>query len=125
MHIILSIKPKYCMRILSGVKRYEFRKRFPRNVETVYMYATSPVKKIVGKFTVGDVIEDEPRRLWERFRAYSGVDEKEFFEYFKQARVGYAIQIKDLKAFPPIEPRSILPKFRPPQSYAYTNTLSL
>jgi len=111
--------------ILSGVKRYEFRKRFPRNVGTVYIYATSPVKKIVGKFTVGDVIEDEPHRLWERFGPYAGIDEKEFFEYFKQARVGYAIQIKDLKTFPPIEPRILLPKFRPPQSYAYTNTLSL
>jgi predicted transcriptional regulator len=113
------------MRILSGEKEYEFRKRFPRNVETVYMYATSPIKKLVGKFTVGDVIEDEPHGLWKKFKTYAGIDEKEFFEYFKGSRIGYAIQIKDLKVFPPVDPKKIIFKFTPPESYLYTDTLFL
>jgi len=47
MNVILSIKPKYARLILSGAKRYEFRKSIFNNKHVVeaYIYATSPVKR--------------------------------------------------------------------------------
>jgi predicted transcriptional regulator len=51
MNVLLSIKPKYVKAILNGTKKYELRKsafRCKEDIERVYIYATSPVKKIVG-----------------------------------------------------------------------------
>ena len=53
MNVLLSIRPKYVEEIIKGNKRYEFRKSiFKKNVEEVWIYATSPTKKIVGTFSV-------------------------------------------------------------------------
>jgi|GEM_PF-2767618 predicted transcriptional regulator len=46
---------------------------------------------------------------------------KAFFTYFDGAENGFAIKIKDVKMFKPIEPSSIFSAFRPPQSYCYIN----
>jgi len=46
MNVLLSIRPKYVEEIIKGNKRYEFRKSiFKKNVEEVWIYATSPTKK--------------------------------------------------------------------------------
>ncbi len=43
MNVLLSIRPKYVEEIIKGNKRYEFRKSiFKKNVEEVWIYATSP-----------------------------------------------------------------------------------
>lgn len=53
--ILLSIKPKYAELILSGKKIIELRKTQPKeDVEWVYLYATAPVKKIVGRIKIID-----------------------------------------------------------------------
>ena len=83
MNVLLSIKPKYVESIINGHKTYEFRKVIFRDkyVDIAYVYATSPVKKIVGAFRVGDIIEDKPIILWSRLNEFSGMDETEFFNY--------------------------------------------
>jgi hypothetical protein len=70
MNVLLSIKPRYVEAILKGDKRYEFRKNIFRNkdVENVYIYATSPVKKLVGFFKVGNILEDHPVCLWDQLK---------------------------------------------------------
>jgi len=52
MNVLLSIKPKYANQILNGNKRYEFRKSVfnHRDLEMVYIYSSSPIKRIVGAF---------------------------------------------------------------------------
>ncbi len=58
MNVIFSIKPKYVERILSGEKKYEFRKRiWKKQVDRVFIYASSPVKKIVASFVPIGVVE--------------------------------------------------------------------
>ena len=43
MDAILSIKPQFVEEIIAGRKGYEFRKKgFKRNVNTVFVYASSP-----------------------------------------------------------------------------------
>lgn len=124
MDVILSIKPKYCEDIKKGKKKYEFRKRISKSwnqAEKVFMYSTSPVKKIVGTFTVDTIIEDIPDKLWKNFESSSGLCEKEFFEYFGTSKKGYAIRIKNVLMFNPVDPKVFIPSFVPPQSYCYVN----
>lgn len=83
------------------------------------MYSTSPIKKIVGSFTIDAIIEDEPIKLWRKCNDSSGVSESTFFNYFHNKRIGYAIKIKDVEYFQPINPYYIIPNFSPPQSFCY------
>ena len=44
MKIILSIKPQYCEEIFAGEKRFEYRRKiFKQSVDSVLVYATSPM----------------------------------------------------------------------------------
>jgi predicted transcriptional regulator len=122
MNILLSIKPKYAESIISGRKKYEFRKVvFKKNyIDNVYIYCSSPVKRIIGAFRVGDIIEDRPERLWDRLNEFSGLDEQEFFDYFGNIEKGFAIEIKNVEKFEnPVDPIEVIPDFVPPQSFYY------
>ena len=48
MKALLSIKPKYADLILSGEKTIELRRVFNPKITKVYLYASSPVKRIVA-----------------------------------------------------------------------------
>ena len=57
MNVILSIKPEYVAEIKAGRKGFEFRKTiFKEKVEKVYIYASSPVSKVVGEFQPVDIL---------------------------------------------------------------------
>lgn len=121
MNVLLSMKPEYVKKILSGEKKYEFRKRiWKKDVDRVFIYATSPVKRIVALFKPGEIIKDIPSGLWVKYNQYSGLNEIDFFNYFHDKDYGYAIKITDLKEFnDPIEPKSLLNNFTAPQSFQY------
>lgn len=122
MNLLLSIKPKYVEKIIDGTKKYEFRKVGfrDRDIDFVYIYASSPIKKIVGKFEVKEIIEGEPPALWEELKDYSGIDEEEFFSYFRGKSRGLAIGIDNLDIFKkPLDPNAHLQNFTPPQSFKY------
>jgi type I restriction enzyme S subunit len=126
MNVLLSIKPEFAEKILSGKKRYEFRKqRFsdPSAIDTIILYASSPVQKIVGMFSISDIIPERPRILWNRFRDESGIDSYErFAEYFDDTDTGYAIEIDDVVRFDePIDPWRHVDDFRPPVSFQYVD----
>lgn len=124
MNVLLSIKPKYANTILNGEKKYEFRKVIfkKKNVERVYIYSSSPVKKIVGSFIVGEIIEDHPERIWKKCQNKSGIAKEDFFSYFNGSEKGYAIKIVNLEPMKePIDPRKIFQDFVPPQSFCYLN----
>lgn len=122
--VLLSIKPKYVREILSGVKQYEFRKQIFKNAltKTVFIYSSSPQKKIVACFRVGKIVEGHPDYLWEQFWDISGLSEQEFFDYFSDRDIGYAIRINDLEAFPiPVDPHTVFERFVAPQSFCYVD----
>ncbi len=122
MRILLSIKPKYIEQIISGKKKYEFRKETfkERHSNEIIVYSSSPIKKIIGKFKIGKIIEDTPARLWELLADSAGIIEEEFFEYYTGKKKGFAIEIVDFVLFDtPIDPKSIDPNFVAPQSYLY------
>ncbi len=123
MKVLLSIKPKYVDEIVKGNKKYEFRKKIFKNkneVKEVYIYSTSPVKKIIGFFRFDKIVEDHPKNLWKEFKELSGIDEHEFFSYFEERDNGFAIEITQLEIFKtPMEPEILIPNFVAPQSFRY------
>lgn len=125
MRILLSVKPEYVEQIERHTKLFEFRKQKFKNVPSeILIYASAPVKKIVGIIQVGAIIEDTPIALWSRCRQYAGIKEKAFFEYFKGKNKGIAIEIKDyIKFESPVDPYKVNSDFTPPQSYAYLDNI--
>jgi len=121
MSVLLSIKPKYVDKIVAGDKKYEFRKAiFKKDVRKVYIYSSSPTKKIVGCFFLSDIIRNTPENLWAELKHLSGLEHAEFFEYFKDKTEGFAIEIGELFVFKkPIDPRICFENFVPPQSFCY------
>ncbi len=122
MKILLSIKPKYINQIIIGKKRYEFRKETfkERHSNEILVYSSAPIKKIIGKFKIGKIIEDSPERLWKNVKDAAGISDEEFFAYFEGKNIGYAIEIVDFVLFDvPIDPKLLDPNFVPPQSYLY------
>ncbi|OIO87016.1 MAG: hypothetical protein AUK32_04580 [Candidatus Aquicultor secundus] len=123
MSVLLSIKPKYVEKIIDGDKKYEFRKAiFKVDCQMIYIYASMPVKKIVGAIFPGQVDEDTPKNLWLKYKDLAGIQENEFFEYYAGKAKGFAIEIGQVGLFEnPIDPRECLPDFSPPQSFCYVN----
>lgn len=126
MNVLLSIKPEFAEKILTGEKRYEFRKSPFRKADAgdqVVMYASAPVQKLVGVFFIREKTEGSPEELWGRFRQKSGFDDPQrFFNYFEDFEYGYALEARDVTRFtPPIDPTDEINKFRPPVSFEYIN----
>lgn len=117
MNVLLSIKPKYADLIKSGLKKYEFRRKIFSKTGgcRVFIYSTSPVKKITGVFDASIVHQESPRRIWAMFGTHSGLSEEEFFRYFKGCNVAYAIEIRNLVTFEePQDPSNYFLEFTPP-----------
>jgi len=122
-NILLSIKPIYSERIFTGKKMVEFRKQIPKNsFKYVYVYETSPTRKIVGQFTVKNIIRGSPPDLLGKYGNLTGMKWDDYFMYSSNRFVIYAIEITDAMPYnPPIDPFRINPKFKPPQNYYYVS----
>lgn len=121
MNAILSIKPEYAIKLLSGEKLFEYRKTvFRRPVDKVYIYASSPICMIIGEFRIDDVLESSPTELWKATRTASGVTRSFFFRYFKGKSKAYAIKVKDVVSYAiPLSPYTVQEDFKAPQNYIY------
>ena len=123
MKVLLSIKPEFVNEIMSGRKKFEYRKKvFKRkDITTIVVYATKPLGKVVGEFEVDEIIEDTLDILWQETKRYSGISTKFFDEYFKDRDSGFAIKIKSFTAYDkPIELSEYDPNLKvAPQSFCY------
>ena len=118
--ILLPINPEHVENILNGSKRYEFRRvKCKRKIDKILIYATHPVKLIVGEVSVLDVIEDSKERVWEATSEFSGISEEFFKEYFIDKQQAVAYKLGNVQPFKnPITLDSLGVKF-PPQSFMY------
>lgn len=126
--VLLSIKPKYVESILNGEKKFEFRKASfqSKDVEEVYVYSSSPVKKIVGKFLLKDTISGTPQEIWDKCSDLGGISKDEFFKYYQGKSEAYSLCISDLEIFKEaVCPYTKFKKFYPPQSFMYYDRLEL
>ncbi|MFC1552482.1 ASCH domain-containing protein [Candidatus Latescibacterota bacterium] len=122
MKVLLSIKPKFAEKIFNGIKKYEYRKAIFKNPEIskIVVYASSPIKKIIGEIEIEKIIFDTPNALWNKTSINSGVNKKFFFAYFVKRKMGYAIKIKSVNKYKkPINPHNVIDNFCAPQSFMY------
>jgi predicted transcriptional regulator len=121
MRILLSIKPEYAQKIFNGEKRYEFRRTIykRKGIQTVVVYVSHPIKKIVGEFYVEEVISDTLNKLWDGTKEHAGISEEVYLQYFAGRNIGFALKIRKAikykKAFCIKEHWGIMP----PQSFIY------
>jgi len=120
--ILLSIKPDFAERIFDGSKRYEFRRVLFRSesVTTIVLYASSPVKRVIGEFTVGGILKLRKQVLWERTKEHAGIEKRYFDLYFAGRRTAFAIKVSCPERYPaPIALEHAFDFSRPPQSFRY------
>ena len=123
MKAMLSIKPEYVDRILSGEKTYEFRRRiFKRTeVDTIVIYATSPQCKVVGEVKIDGIKTADPESIWLQTGKEGGISKERFMDYFDGRDVAYAIKLGKVKRF--VRPRPLSysePQVHSaPQSFVY------
>ena len=95
--ILLSIKPDYAKSILSGIKKFEYRRiRSKEKINRIFIYATAPIQKIVGEVTVEDVVSDTPTNVWNKTKVSSGMDLESFQKYFTDAEVAHAYALGEV-----------------------------
>jgi predicted transcriptional regulator len=120
--VLLSIKPEFANKIFNGEKKFEYRRVIfkNKNVSKIVVYASSPVKKVIGEFDIGEIINSSKTELWNRTRKYSGITKEYFDKYFDDKEFGYAIEIKSVEKFD--EPKCLNEEYDvsfPPQSFVY------
>lgn len=96
--IILPIQSKFVKEIISGKKRYEFRRNFPRDaISKILIYESAPVSKIVAEATV-EQIQIPVSRIMETI----DIDEltsSYLPEYYSGRGIAYVYRIKKLTTY--------------------------
>ncbi len=123
--LLLSIRPGFAAAILQGRKRIELRRRKPRSSlgSLVFLYASSPVKAVVGAFLASGVTSFPVSWHWQTQGNRAAVTEEEYRRYFEGASTGYALVAgacwELVNPFPLSLLRTLYPGFWPPQSFRY------
>ena len=65
--ILMPINPCYVEEILSGRKKYEYRKIKAKKsiIDKMIIYSTSPVMRVVAEVDIEEIIEDTPEKNME------------------------------------------------------------
>jgi predicted transcriptional regulator len=99
--LLLSVRPQYMDMILKGTKRVEIRRKFSSKWlgHVVNLYASGPVRQLVGQATVSRVVCKAPELIWTEFENEIGCSRKEFDQYTAGTDEIYAIELSDVTPF--------------------------
>ena len=119
--VLLSIHPEYANAILDGSKKFEFRRViFKHPVSEIVVYATQPVGRVLGSFTIADILMDAPKDIWRKTSKQGGVSKEKFEEYFENRALAFAIKISSPTRFLTPQPLSrYVTSNVAPQSFCY------
>lgn len=117
----MPIKPIYAGKIIDGSKKFEFRRASIKGDLThLIIYASSPVKRIIGVAAVEGVDISCPIEAWGQAKHAAGITQEGFFEYFQGKEKAVTIKLKDVL---PLDrgvcPKEIEDNFKVPQSFKY------
>ena len=118
--VLMSIKPEFVARILSGQKEYEYRKTIcKKTVDKIYIYSTVPVQKVVAEAEVEEILIESPTKLWELTHRESGIDKAFFDKYFENKEEAVAYKLTNVKEYERPKQLHELGVKTAPQSYQY------
>ncbi len=120
---LLSIHPQYANAIVDGKKKVEFRKtNFSKDIKSVVIYATNPLKKVLGYFEISYIEEAAPRYLWTKHRDVGHIDYKDFNKYYSSPKYGIAIVIRNVWVLKrPVKLNELDLQLSAPQSFSYVS----
>ena len=119
---LMSIKPIYVTKILSGLKRFEYRKvPCKQKIDKIIIYSTAPVKKVVGEVEVIEVLCDTPTRIWEKTNVNSGISKEFFDQYFNGCQIAIAYALGKVTEYELPKELAEFGVKSAPQSFVYIN----
>src|SRR4030067_501956 len=111
---LISIRPFFVEKILSGEKKLEFRRSWvAAPVDMLVIYSSAPTQRIVATLNIVGVTEGSPTALWELAKEKGGgVTRQLIYDYFAGKKTGFAIEIADVLEFEnPVDPKKMFKKF--------------
>jgi len=120
--ILLSIKPEYSKRIISGEKKFEYRKRLPqKNITKIIIYSSAPEKKVIGEVQVLETMSMSKSELWEATKENAGISYKKYEEYFLDSERAFAYKLGKVSIYSPQKTLEDLGVRQAPQSFIYVD----
>ena len=124
-YVLISILPKWADQILSGAKKWEYR-RVAINAEKgskLILYASGKLHAIVGEATIEKVLIEPVDLLIQHTAKEVPETPDELKKTFAGKKIGCAIKVKDpIRYSTPLSLSMIrkeIPNFKPPQSFYY------
>lgn len=118
--MLLSINPEHVKNIFQGVKAYEYRKVLcKRKVDKIILYATCPIKKVVGEVEVLDVLKMDKEKLWAITKEKSGITKKFYDQYYKDRDTAVAYKLGEFTIYDIPQTLEDIGIKIAPQSYMY------
>ena len=123
-YLFIAVKPEYANKLVSGQKDIELRKMRPhvRQGDYVIIYASAPVKAVLGFGRIKSVIECTPGNMWTNYSNRLGIGEQDFYLYYNGYHKAVGIEFEMIKSVAPIgleDLKKVDPYFHPPQIYSY------
>jgi predicted transcriptional regulator len=118
--ILLSIHPEFVDKIMTGEKKFEFRRvKTKREPDKIIIYSTSPICKVIGEAEVEEIIINSPDVVWDKTKCFSGIKKDLYIEYYANRDVAVAYKLKNVIEYEkPIELKDLGVKAAP-QSFVY------
>lgn len=123
--MIISVKPEYAFKIISGEKTIELRRKFPTDGVVgglALIYASGPTQEIIGYTVINDVRKLSVDKLWKACSRQACVSKDFFYSYFNGIDEGYALTLgQPIKLAQPINIKRLEEDFllSAPQSFRY------
>ena len=119
--VLMPIKPQYVDQILSGNKKYEYRKTKAKrkDIDKIVIYSTSPIMLVVAEVDVVEIIEDSPEKLWEKTKLYSGITKDFYSKYYENKDNAVAYKLGNIKIYENPKKLSEIGIDYVPQSFVY------
>lgn len=123
-YLFIAVKPKYANKLISGQKDIELRKMKPhvQHGDYVIIYASAPVKAVIGFGKVKNIIVCSPNEMWAKHSIRLGIMQHEFDSYYANHKKAIGIEFEIIKPITPIgleELKKVDANFHPPQIYRY------
>jgi len=121
--ILMPINPEYVDEILSGRKKYEYRKiRAKRNnIDKMVIYSTSPIMKVVAEVDILGILEDTPKKIWDKTKKYSGISQSSYNKYYKNKKKAIAYKLGQISVYDNPKELGDIGINYIPQSFTYLN----
>ena len=114
---LMPIHPQYANAILDGSKGAEFRKRrLAPDIQRIVIYATAPISRIIGEFTIGATVVGSPQEIWRDHGKTGQITEPAFHSYFTGRDMAVAFVVTQTRryaeslALADLSPRPAIPQ---------------